>query len=342
MSSDESLPYAEYKGLGSHGLPGIGTELSLQPGMTAVDYALVIIGQQGQWTGRRDAEHMRLGTVQTFVNIVNAGFEILIEQRPLDEVDDAKRVLMEYTASLKVPNDNSPAYTHYNSWINKVRKLARYTRQGRPEDRVYRDRGDNTSFSSDQFWQDVYGAVDLGTQSRFAHEAYIVGPDIEQKGSDILSGIVDQLQELPVTEVFKDSPSVKSTDKLVSLTYDMFLRLVSEASEAGWKNARITSVLLGKLPKRNEPLHAVINTLGNQVTELLNRYAMQPGERPLDKLHVHDLKNTGEAINRCAFFIFEVGASPEGHDPLNYKLTSQILAKLADEASNLLSGYRRS
>jgi hypothetical protein len=268
---------------------------------------------------------------------VGLGFQTLIEDQPVEDIQAARDVIFNYSNRLKAQDVDIDG--SFQSWINKVRQLAGLTLWSEQNGITYRTDTEGVTSSAD-FWRDIYLEVVDKSQAVQALRTYILGPNTENKDSSYLLETIERMQEEGVASTLHIESSHLKSNRLIRDAYDNFSRMLGEAADSGWTNAAAIQRMQEKIPKRGFPLHAVTNNLGNQVTRILNRQAAQEGGAQLDYLNELDITHMPEAIARCLHLVFNFGQTPEGHDSLNYELTGQILGIMCREADRLIRGQQ--
>ncbi|HUD07122.1 MAG TPA: hypothetical protein VMR34_04495 [Candidatus Saccharimonadales bacterium] len=303
--------------------------VTLRPGMSAVDYARVVTSHQDNWVDWQGLEN----GPGAFTDAVNQSFSILFANQPPEDIKAAKAAILDYSERISDRSRGDFHQGRFFSWIVRLKGLTKNSAGASQGLRVY----DEEAPQEETFWADIYSYCVNKPHPMEALGTYVLGPEIEQKNPTLLASVLERLEiELP-SSVFGDKAlSVKTPETLVRLAYDCFNRLVVEASDAGWRNAAIVQALRGKLAAQNHQFQYMINKLGNQVTTLINRFAVEEDGRQLEFFDLTDRYTTTAAIDRCMYLIFDLGSTPEGHDPLNFRLTAQIIVSLIDESNRLL------
>jgi len=306
--------------------------LSPKPGMTAVEYAGVVIEQDGFWNAYTELPP------SLFARIVRVRFQDLIAIQPVEDIALAKDRLVKYTKDLQKGSptyDDSDDYRSSISWRRKVREMTGYNPKLGVRTRTYAQQSEAQSYSSERFWQEVYNETSVATRVAEATMLYALGDKIEEKDPEILADLNERLATERVTDVFT-TRTFKAADRLVRVGYDSFSMLIREAAQSGWKNAVYLRDRIEKLPKRDLPHHAVLIHIGNEVTDVLNKNGVLDEGAQLDRLNPRDVAHAAEAVNRCTHLMFDFGQTPPGHDPLNYQLSSQIYGYFFIEANRML------
>ncbi len=312
-----------------------------QPCMNSLEYAELIIQHQNTAQNYPDAIIGAPDPVE-FVEIVNRGFMTLIEERSLEEVEEARDKLIDYGILLReqfLESKFHPESTAYMAWVSKLRVLAGLSEDMQPGVvNVQTPRGGVFNSKRD-FWQRIY----LETIPSHAYlsqnvEGYLFTStiDIERKDTVMLGNYIKNLNRNAVEDVFFNSPLVRSAFLLRQESIIQFEQILTQASAFGWKNAREVKAMFDEA----EEVHSinpdnVLNWVGNKVTHKINDLVKRKTNHRLQPIDLYDDRQAPIAVQRVMDYIFRLEQPPVDRKAVNYLIIGQIVAKLMEHAAKL-------